>query len=261
MSDLTTREKKIIDDILFHLDGWRTNDHPKETRKIRSFLDEDEPMHNNMIRKEVSSREVLTAYEKAKIHALNYIKRKEFPNNPVIYQAICYWAAGLLSERAHFKEDKIQESTLLIEEARKMLAPHVKKTQEFFLVSGDEFFFEEYLKSEKVPRPRRDREPYDPKEVVEEPKERLTHGHFHEHHKPPKHPHCIPPFIRHDPSGDEEESEGDWIIKSRFKSKYDIKVDPIVSTDGEHANIHAKVTKYGKPCNHGKLMFYIYEED
>ena len=259
MPDLTNREKKIINDILFHLDGWRTNDHPKDTRKINSFIDHDDPHHDNMIRKEVSSREVLTAYDKAKIHALNYIKRKEFPNNPAIYQAICYWAAGLLSEKAHFKEGKIEQSTLLIEEARRLLSPHVKRNEDFFTVSGDEFLFEQYLRSESQPRPRRDRVPYDQDEDGGEPKERLIHGHFHDHrHKHHRKPKCDIPFPRM--AGDDEDVDIDW-ISSRNKSKCDIKVEPIISTDGEVADIKAKVTRHGKPAKHGKLMFYIYEED
>lgn len=196
---------------------------------------------------------MLTAYDKAKIHALNYIRRKEFPNSPAIYQAICYWAAGLLSEKAHFKDEKIQQSTMLIEEARRILDPHVKRSNDFFTVSGDEFLFEQYLMSESSPRPRRDRVPYDPNKEVDEPKERLTHGHFHE---PMKHKHCKIPYPR--PSGKDDGK--DWMVE-RHKGKYNIKVDPIVSKDGETADIKAKVTNKGKPCNSGKLVFYIYEDD
>lgn len=246
---LTTREKKIINDILYHLDGWRINDHPPKTRKISSFLDEDDPHFNNNIRKEVSSREVLTSYDKAKIHALNYIRRKQFPNSPAIYEAITYWAAGLLSERAHFKDEKIDKSTLLIEEARRLLSPHVKRGDDFFTVSGDDFFWEQYLRSESQPRPRRDRVPYNPDERVDEEKERLTHGHSPRREPPVRRP-CSPEHV-----GREH-----W-IKPRPKNKYKIKVDPIISDDDEIIDIKARVTNRGKPCDSGRLLFYVYEED
>lgn len=265
--EINTREKKIINDILFHLDGWRVNDHPKHTRKIDSFLDPDEPHHDNTIRKEVSSREVLRSYELAKIHALNYIRRKEFPNNPAIYQAICYWAAGLLSERSHFKDEKIQESTLLIEEARKLLAPHVKRNEDFFLVSGDEFFFDEYLRSESYPHPRQYRIPYNPDDEGDEEKGPLIHGRFHDNFKPfysyrkphkrlhnHPHPHEKPPHPY-----DDMEKPVDW-IRNRFRNKFNLNVEPIISNDGMTARLKATVSQRGKPCKHGKLLFYIYNE-
>lgn len=256
MTDLTSTEQKIIDDVLFHLDGWRTNDHPHETRKIESFLDTSDPHFDNSIRKEVSSREVLSAYDLAKVHALNYIRRKEFPNNPSIYQAICYWAAGILSEKSHFKEGKIDESTLLIEEARKLLAPHVKRGEDFFIVSGDEFFWEEYMRSERRPHPRRDRQKdeWD----GDEPKELLTHGHFHEkhrfnrfHYKPKQKPVCPKPHHHN-------KGKPGW-IKRRVKNKYIICINPVISTDGLSVLLKAVVKKGGKPCDYGKLLFYIYD--
>jgi len=254
MTDITTREQKIINDILFHLDGWRVNDIPKETRKIQSFLDDNDPQYDNSIRKEVSSRDVLSSYDLARVHALNYIKRKEFPNNPSIYQAICYWAAGLLSEQSRFKEENIDKSTLLIEEARRLLSPYVKKNNDFFLVSGDEFFWEEFMRSERSCRPRRNRQPYKECEC-DEPKEPLIHGHFHDdyiHYRPYFHkdkPCCKPPKP--------PVSEALW-INNKYKNKYKIKADPITSEDGITANIHAELTKNGQPCIRGKVLFYVY---
>lgn len=256
MSD-KLRDEKIVDDILSHLDGWRINDHPHETRKIQSFLDPDEAQYDNLVRKEVSTREVLRAYDMAKVHALNYIRRKEFPNSPAIYQAICYWAAGLLSEKAHFKDEKIQESTLLIEEARQLLSPHVKKSQDFFLVSGDEFFWEEYMRSERHPHPRRDRIPDD--WDGDEEKERLTHGLFHEHYhyKPPHKPRnpCFKPH--HKPS---RHDVPEW-IRNRKHKDCRIITEPIVSDDGETAMIRSRVVRGGEPVMGGKLMFYVYVDE
>lgn len=137
-----------------------------------------------------------------------------------------------------------------------MLAPHVKRSEDFFTVSGDEFLFDQYLREEYQPRPRRDRVPYDPDERCDEPKERLIHGLSHEQNKKKKYPHCNPPF----PRTPAEESDIGW-IKSRHGKKYDIKVEPIVSDDGSYMPINAKVTHNGRPCENGRLLFYIYEEE
>lgn len=262
MPELTTQENKIIKDILFHLDGWRVNDHPKETRKIESFLDPDEVGFDNEVRKEVSSKEVLHVYDMAKIHALNYIRRKEFPNNPAVYQAICYWAAGLLSEKASFRDDRIKNDYNLIEEARKLLSPYVKRNDEFFLVRGDDFFWEEYMQSERHPHPRRDRIPWEPDEDGDEEKERLIHGHFHEHHKEhfhhkphrkPKH-HCPrrkDPFV---------ENAKNWINNIKT-NKFDIDVRMDVDEEFGSVKFNIYLKRFGKPCDRGKVMLYVYEDE
>ena len=259
---MNTQEKKIINDILFHLPGWKINDHVPETRRVDAFLSPEEAHYDNNTRKEVSSREVLTSYEKAKVHALNYIRRSEFPNHPSIYQAICYWGAGLLTEKYGFKDENIQESTLLIEEARNLLHPYVRKGEDFFTVSGEEFFWEEYMKSESVPRPRRNRVPPPPKPDKNdrwggEEKEHLIHGHFHNpYHKrlnkrfPPN---PCKPFPKKD--------EGISWFKHRYHDRYEISINPVISEDEETLLITATVKEYGKPCKTGKISFYLYEEN
>lgn len=209
-----------------------------------------------MVRKEVSTREVLKVYDMAKIHALNYIHRKEFPNSPAIYQAICYWAAGLLSEKAHFRDDKVQESALLIEEARRLLSPHVKKSQDFFIVSGDDFFWEEYMRQEEKPHPRRDRMRDKCDKGCDEPKELSTHGHFHEHF------HYKPPLKFKDSCHHHDlihKGDAEWFL-NKGGNKYKIETEPIISYNGETALIKSRVTKHGVPCRNGRLVFYIYEE-
>ena len=225
-----------------------------------------------MTRKEVSSREVLTSYDKAKVHALNYLRRSQFPSHPSIHQAICYWAAGLLSEKAHFKDEKIQESTLLIEEARRLLKPYVRKGEDFFTVSGDEWYWEEYMKSESVPRPRRNRVPPPPPPSKDDPwggeeKERLIHGHYHEnpHYKPYKPHHHKKPFHKqlsshkpHDPCKPEY-TEPLW-IKRRYENKYKLTIEPVITETGGTVHLRARVYEGSKPCDKGKVTFYIYEE-
>lgn len=262
MSEITTRERKIIDDILFHLDGWRVNDHPKQTRKIESFLEDDDEYFDNNIRKEVSSREVLRAYDMAKVHSLNYIHRKEFPNNPAIYQAICYWAAGLLSEKASFRDENMNNGFGLIEEARRMLSPHVKRGDDFFIVTGDEFFWEEYLRSEHHPHPRRDRLPHKHDKGCGEEKERLIHGHFHEVHREPfhykpnpkKHKHCPPKEKSHI-----DRVKG-WITHNK-SNKYNLDVRCEVDNDYGYIHFIGNVTHYGKAVPSGKLVFYVYDDE
>lgn len=261
MPELTTKENKIIKDILFHLDGWRVNDHPKETRKIESFLDPDEVGFDNIIRNEVSSREVLHAYDMAKIHALNYMKRKEFPNNPAVYQAICYWAAGLLSEKASFRDEHIKNSYSLIEEARRMLSPYVKRNDDFFLVRGDDFYWQDYMRSERHPHPRRDRIPYDDEDGGEE-KERLIHGHFHEPNT--DHFHYKPNLRKKDPCHRKKdrfsENAKDW-IRNRKGNKFDIDTKTTINNEYNYIKFDISLKRMGKPCKTGKVMIYVYEDD
>lgn len=263
MAEITTRERKIIDDILFHLDGWRTNDHPPETRKIESFLDVDDEHFDNNIRKEVSSREVLRAYDMAKVHALNYIKRKEFPNNPAIYQAICYWSAGLLSEKASFRDEKMNNGFALIEEARRILSPHIKRGDDFFIVSGDEFFWEDYMRSERHLHPRRDRIPPNHEEDGDEEKERLIHGHFHE--CPKEHFHYRPPHKSHNPCPPLKRKHSldrakEWIMHNK-SNKYNLDIRCEVDNDYGYIHFIGNVTHHGKPATSGKLIFYVYVDD
>ena len=261
LPELTTQENKIINDILFHLDGWRVNDHPHETRKIESFLDADDVTFDNMVRKEVSSREVLRTYDMAKIHALNYIRRNEFPNNPSIYLAICYWAAGLLSEKAHFRDDKIDQDYSLIEEARRLLEPYIKRGEDFFLVRGDEFYWEDYMRSEVHPHPRRDRVHYDDGDDEEE-KERLIHGHFHE--LPKDHFHYRPKHHKKDPCHRKRDKyrdvAKDW-IRNIKGNKFEINTNTTINDDYNYIKFDISLKRFGKPCKTGKVMIYVYEDD
>ncbi len=257
----TFRENKIINDILFHLDGWKLNDHPKETRHVQSFLEPGESTHSNMTRKEVTSREVLTSYEKAKVHALNYLHRTQFPKHPIIYQAICYWAAGLLSEKAHFKDDKVNSSYSLIEEARQMLKPHVRRHEEFFTVSGEPFDWDLYMRDEHRPHPRNKRHPPDPPRPKhpekhpdywgDEPKELLTHGTYHRQPHPYRPHRCRP----HNPP----EQSPDWTIKP-YRQVFKLKTSPLVSSDGETLRLETIVQRNGKLVVEGYVKYYVYVE-
>ena len=139
-------EDKIINDVLIYLDGWelqneshKTRHKPHPPKYLDAFNEDSEDVENTNIRKTVTAKEILTMYDVAKVHVLNYINRSVFPRTPTTHIALCMWTAGLLSQKSRFRKQRVENSYNLIAEAKKLLKPHIKHDVYVSSISGRDY--------------------------------------------------------------------------------------------------------------------------
>ena len=252
-------EDKLVDDVLIYLDGWslqnKSHKHRHKPQKfLEPFNETTDDIENTNVRKTVTTKDVLGMYEVAKIHALNYIKRSVYPRTPVTHVALCMWTAGLLAQKASFKEQKVEKSYNLINEAKKLLQPHINHTPKIMLVSGGDDLdddYENYLIHKHKKRCPKKHHPCE-----------LEHPHHHKshHHKPHHHEHNHYKCEEHKPHFEYDEPEyEDFFLKNNHVV---IKLVPLYGTAGSKAVLKAYVRDLdGNRVNSGKIQFYLEDDE
>lgn len=248
-------EDKIIDDVLIYLDGWelqnkshKVRHKPHPPQYLDAFNEDTEDIENTNIRKTVTSKEILSMYEIAKVHVLNYIKRPVFPRTPTTHIALCMWTAGLLSQKSRFRKQRVENSYNLIKEAQKLLKPHIKNNIYATTISGrDDMEFEpENYRLYNEPNPNckkiHRKKPKHHPCIDDHPKH---HHHPHKHH---------PPFFEYD----EPEYDNFFLKDNHIVLKL-----TSTSTRGD-GTITLKGfvrDKYGNKQDDGEILFYLEAEE
>ena len=235
-----------------YLDGWHLEDKPPKDRHkpkpkppkyLEPFNETSDDIEDSNYRKGVTGREILEVYDVAKIHVLNYIKRPVFPRTPVTHIALCMWTAGLLSQKARFRKQNIENSYNLIKEAKKLLKPHIKRGFKIETISG-----------------RRD-------EDCEIESYRLHHHHKHpckketpctcmdgHNFKPKNHKHKHPHKL--------EYFEPEWDEFFLKKNPISLKVFSFEGNLGETKTLKALVRDiFGNRVDEGRVIFYLEDEE
>lgn len=257
-------EDKIINDVLIHLDGWelQNQDHkhrhkPKNHRMLDAFNEDTEDIENTNIRKTVTAREILDMYEVAKIHVLNYIKRPVFPRTPVTHLALCMWTAGLLSQKARFRKQKVENSYNLINEAKALLKPHVKHNPTITTINGSTDSLDCDIECYRLHHHHHHKCPENPPHpcMAQHPphkkkheKEECHHHHHHHHHEKP----C--PQFEHD--------EPDYDLFFLKPNHLMLTLLPVKGEVEDTVVLKAYVRdKYGNRVDEGRVKFYIEDDD
>lgn len=262
-------EDKIISDVLIHLDGWelqnKSHKHrhkPKNHRMLDAFNEDSEDIENTNIRKTVSAREILDTYEVAKIHVLNYIKRPVFPRTPVTHLALCMWTAGLLSQKARFRKQKVENSYNLINETKALLKPHIKHNPTIMTINGSTDSLRCDIENYRLYHHHHHKCPENPPHpcMAQHPphinRNRCTHPHhnpYHHHH----HSHHDKPHFcfEHDVPYYED-------LISQKPNQYLITILPVIGELGETVTLKAYVRDmYGNRIDEGRVRFYIDDEE
>ena len=250
-------EDKLVNDVLIHLDGWelQNEDHkhrhkPKNHRMLDPFNTDSDEIENTNIRKTVSKKEVLEMYEVAKIHVLNYIKRPVFPRTPVTHIALCMWTAGLLSQKARFRKQKVEQSYNLINEAKKLLKPHIKHNPTILTISGSSETLDDDIDCFRIPC-------YKNNCRVKKP--HFCEGQPIPHKKKRRHKHVdFEPEYSHEYEYDEPDYDSFFLKPNHVL----LKIIPVDGELGETVVLKGFVRdKYGNRIDDGKVKFYLEDDD
>ena len=251
-------EDKIIDDVLIYLDGWELQNKshkirhkPHPPKYLDAFNDDSEEIEDTNVRKTVTSNEILTMYEVAKVHVLNYIKRPVFPRTPTTHIAICMWTAGLLSQKSRFRKQRVESSYNLISEAKKLLKPHVNVGAKVIAISGRPPHCDDDIENYRFYR-----EP-NPK-CCKKIHKRGTHHHHHHpcvDDHPPHHHKPKPPHFEYD-----EPDYDDFFLRGSHGVKLTLMP---TSTHGDGSiTLKATITNdLEDKIDEGKVLFYLEAED
>lgn len=251
-------EDKIINDVLIHLDGWelQNKDHkhrhkPHNHKMLDPFNETSEDVENTNIRKTVTAKEVLDMYEVAKIHVLNYIKRPVFPRTPVTHIALCMWTAGLLSQKARFRKEKVENSYNLISEAKKLLKTHVKHTPTIALISGSKDTLDCDIEHYRLPHHHH--------HPNCSPKKPHPCEMQHPHHEHKKHKHHHKPCHHHEQFEYDEPDFDSFFLKDNHIR---LKVIPVYCEIEDTITLKAYVVdEHGNRVDGGLVRFYIEDDD
>lgn len=242
-------EDKIISDVLIYLDGWelQNKEHkkrhkPHPPKYLDAFNEDTEDVENTNIRKTVKAKEILGMYEIAKMHVLNYIRRPVFPRTPVTHVALCMWTAGLLSQKARFRKQRIENSYNLINEAKKLLKPHIDHRPSISTISGKDAHYDDDIENYRIchePNPK----------CKKHHKKHPCVSEYPQHHKPHKHHHHKPHFEYDEPEYDEFFLNPHHTILKIASTK--------TSGDGTITLRAIIRDKYGNRQDEGQVVFYL----
>ena len=119
--------QNIVEDVLFYLPDWSA--HPSTNNQSIDYIEPfltPEDMGEVKVSKRVTPREVEVTFKRAHNLLNSYCCVHELSlAYPIVYQACCTYAAGLLYNKYTLKEDRVNGDEL-IGEAKQLIIPFIR---------------------------------------------------------------------------------------------------------------------------------------